>query len=176
MSGHNLFISRPKSGFQIPQIFDLGHPMRLMSIRYIFSREIEGFIEMERANLDMALTSLSYLCSRALDPELSNADLEMNLISGRYRLLGYFALHWPALTLPCARNTCWIHPRFSDLLTRVALDAMNYEFESDIDSPENSFQNGDLQRISPEGYKMLCAVFRFHLDDRSADWNLSNSK
>jgi hypothetical protein len=150
--------------------------MRLMSIRYIFSKDIEGSIEKERANLDMAITSLSYLCSTALDPELSDAELEMNLISGRYRLLGYFASHWPALTHYYTREARQISPRFSDLLTRVAIDARNDEFEDGIDSPENSFQNEDLQRISPEGHEMLCAVFRFHLDEKSADWNLSNSK
>jgi hypothetical protein len=150
--------------------------MRLMSIRYIFSKEIEGHIDTKQANFDMAITSLSYLCSRALDPELSNSDLEINLVSGRYRLLGYFAFNFPAIALPCVRETYWFRPKFSDLLTRVALDARNYEFESEIKFPESSFQNEDLQRISPEGYEMLCAVFQFHLDERSSDWNLSNSK
>lgn len=150
--------------------------MWLMSLRYIFSLEIGNFITTKSANYDLAITSLSYLCSRALDPELSDSDLEMNLISGRYRLLGYFAFHWPAMTLPYARETDYIIPEFSELLTRLALDARNYEFEGDTDSPENSFQNEDLQRISSEGYEMLCAGFQFHLNERSADWNLGNSK
>jgi hypothetical protein len=58
----------------------------------------------------------------------------------------------------------------------VALDAKNYEFDGDIDSLDNPFKNDDLQRRSPEGYEMLCAVFKFHLDERSADWNLGNGK
>jgi hypothetical protein len=152
--------------------------MRLTSIRYIFDAKIEGYIDAERANLDMAITSLSYLCSRSLDPELCNSDLEINLISGRYRLLGYFASHWPAITLPYARKTRWgrIDPRFSDLLTQVAIYVRNYVFKSDNNSPENAFENESLQRKSPEGYEILCAVFQFRLDERSADWNLSNSK
>jgi hypothetical protein len=150
--------------------------MRLMSIRYIFSKEIEGFITKEEANLDMARTSLSYLGSKALDPELSNADLEMNLLSGRYRLLGCFASHWPALTLSYTQGKYWSKYRIYNLLTRVTLDARNYEFECDMDSSESSFQNEELQRESSEGYEMLCGAFRFHLDTRSADWNLSNSK
>jgi len=130
-------------------------------------------METEEANLDMAITSLSYICSRALDPELSSADLEMNLISGRYRLLGYFAFHWSALTLPIIRQIgINFGYRFSNLLTRVALDAKNYEFDGDIDSLYSPFKNDELQRMSPESYEMLCSVFKFHLDERSADWNL----
>lgn len=144
-----------------------------MSTRFFFSIDIKDFIETEEANLDMAITSLFYLCSRALDPELSSADLEMNLVSGRYRLLGYFAFHWSALTLPVLRQ---VNFRFSDLLTRVALDAKNYEFDGDIGSLDSPFKSEILQRSSPEGYEMLCSVFKFHLDERSADWNLGNGK
>jgi hypothetical protein len=148
-----------------------------MSTRFFFSIDIKDFIETEEANLDMAKTSLSYLCSRALDPELSSADLEMNLISGRYRLLGYFAFHWSALTLPIIRQIGYnFNFRFSNLLTQVAVDAKNYEFDDDIGSLDSPFKNEELERISPEGYEMLCSVFKFHLDERSADWNLDNGK
>jgi hypothetical protein len=150
--------------------------MKLMNIRYVFSREIKDFIDIERASFDMMLISLSYLCSKALDPELSNADLEMNLISGKYRVLGYFASHWLALTLPYVREkTWWISHRFSNLLTRVAMSARNYEFEDNIESPDISLKNVKLERLSPEGYELLCTAFRFQLDERLADWNLSNS-
>jgi hypothetical protein len=148
-----------------------------MSTRFFFSKDIKDFIETEEANLDMAITSLSYLCSRALDPELSSADLEMNLMSGRYRLLGYFAFHWSAFTLPIIRQIGYRTDfRFSDLLTRLALDAKNYEFDGDIDPLDSSFKNEELQRRSPEGCEMLWSVLKFHLDERSADWNLGNGK
>jgi hypothetical protein len=150
--------------------------MKLINTRYVFSKEIKGFIDIKGANMDMILKSLSYLCSKTLDPEVSNADLEMNLMSGKYRMLEYFASHWLTLTLPYVREeTHRISCRFSNLLTHVALSARNYEFEDNVESPGISLKNKELERWSPEGFELLCAAFRFQLDKRLAEWNLSNS-
>jgi hypothetical protein len=147
-----------------------------MSIRYISSEEIKGSITSKEAKFDMALATLSYIRSSALDPELDNDQLEKNLTFGRYRLLEYFAFHWPGLTLAYAKKAYWIPHKFIKLLTRVAHDARNYEYEGDMDSLENIIQNKELQESSPEGYEILCAALQFHLDEKSADWNLGNSK
>lgn len=147
--------------------------MKLICIRYVFSDEIQGFISSSEAKLDMALATLSYLGSPILNAEISDDELKNNLLSGKYRLLEYFASHWLKIVLPLARKSSDYPPSFSKALTQAAEGGRSHKFQGGkLGSTAAFFQNTVLQRNSPDAYAMLRSALSFHRNENILDWSL----
>jgi hypothetical protein len=175
MSGRDLFTSQLRSKFKVPWFLCLQPTVKLTRRRYAFSKEMTGSIGIAQANRDMALTSLSYLCSETLYPELSDAELEKYLLSGRYRLLGYVTFHWTGLSSRYLRNSSKIDSRFAEMLDKVAQHSMNDQFEAGMDSQDTIGNNRNLQKLSSIARFVLGSACRFHDQGEFANWQWSTS-
>src|SRR5207248_11256396 len=98
-----------------------------------------NFVSFMQANLDLATTCLTYLCSDLFDPDLSDEDLEENILSGGYRLHSLAATQWAEFVRVCAimlRNQSPPHELIT-LLECFIIERGNTEYEGpNKDVPE----------------------------------------
>ncbi|KAH8897761.1 hypothetical protein GQ53DRAFT_637687 [Thozetella sp. PMI_491] len=151
---------------------------------YIFSRQINSYIDMAFANETLAFASVSYLCSGLLDLDSSDSKsyIRKNILAGNYRLLGYVAWYWAGLTMMAVRNKSQYNSidtsRFdilNALISRTASEVWNYDFEPDEESLKPKIEDCFLDCGSREGRDMLRAACRFRLDERQPDWTTTNA-
>src|SRR6266480_6596271 len=148
--------------------------MRLKGYRYIFSTEISNFIDKAKATEDLVMSFLAYLSSDVLDSEQDGEEIDEKILTGQYRLFQYASFYWPALLPPIESSGA--SRELEKLLDRAVENGRNYDFESDTGNSESLYKNEYLQRKLPQVYDMLCATFRFHLDDKRWEWNWGNSR
>jgi hypothetical protein len=145
-----------------------------MSRRYLFNKRNNNFVSLMQANLDLALTCLTYLSSDLFDPDLSDEDLEENILSGGYCLYGLAASQWAEFVRECAimlRNQTPPNELIT-LLECFIIERENIEYEGpNKDVPEPGGLNL-FKRGWPKLHTMLCRALKFRRSD-IGDWRLS---
>jgi hypothetical protein len=148
-----------------------------MGLRYLFNKQDNNFVSLMQANLDLATTCLTYLCSDLFDPDLSHEDLEENILSGGYRLHGLAASQWAEFVTVCAtmlRNQTPPNGLIT-LLECFIIERENIEYEG----PDNDVPKpGELNLFKkdwPKLHTMLCRALKFRQSD-IGDWRLSEGR
>lgn len=126
------------------------------------------------------------------DEEYDDKQIDSKILAGDYRLLQYAAMQWPAAVHPL------LHPpeaqngnkrqdvppqRIRKFLARLAKKALNDGFEeaegdevvvAEKDDKSHLFHSEYLARKEPQAHNMLCATYRFHVNDRRWFWSWAN--
>jgi hypothetical protein len=144
---------------------------------YVFSSQITDFIDKAEANYSLAKSSLTYLCSSIFNPDVSNEEIEDNILSGRYRLCWFVMSQWIALTKRCLDQSKDLsdYPDLQALLIRLALELKNYRFEGELTGHERDtavFRGLDSDGLQIS--RIIGGVLHFMHDERQADWNYTN--
>ncbi|KAI1122503.1 hypothetical protein F5Y10DRAFT_72272 [Nemania abortiva] len=137
---------------------------------YIFSPEIDSYIDRAKAVHNLASTLLAYLGSGVLDMDLDDEEIADNIVRGKYRLFEYAVFHWPTL-IHQLHGKRRIH---EDLLKRLVERGTNFEF-GNYETPTRHYRDEQVRKNMPQVYDMVCHTFQLHLDDRRWDWNWRNS-
>ena len=117
---------------------------------------------------------LAYLGSGVLDLELANEEIDEKILTGEYRLFQYASFYWPALVPPITGQED--SRDLERLLDRAVERGRNHDYEDDTENIDSRFKNEYLRGKLPDVYDVLCATFKFHLDNRRWEWKWDNSK
>ncbi|KIW92531.1 uncharacterized protein Z519_06378 [Cladophialophora bantiana CBS 173.52] len=85
---------------------------------YLFSPKIHGCIELAEATLSLAKCCVSYFCQRHHQSGLTDQDLEVNILSGLYRLQNFAAAMWLELV------ECYIDLNKQSQLPNALIDVL----------------------------------------------------
>ncbi|KAK6074241.1 NACHT domain protein [Seiridium cupressi] len=162
---------------------------------YIFSHEIQDYIEKSQANEDLLMALLAYLStdilcqsrsgigsqsslpattlSDILEPEIDDDEMDEKLLTGQYRLFQYASSYWPSLLRPVIDLAG--SPRLENLLVRAVDRGRNDEFENETGNPETVYRNDYLRSESPELYDTLNAAYGFRVNGKRWEWQWANS-
>ncbi|KAF3760334.1 hypothetical protein M406DRAFT_269589 [Cryphonectria parasitica EP155] len=141
---------------------------------YIVGRKLTDFMSKAEANYILAKSTLIYLCSGIFDQELSDKQLDENILAGRYRLHWFAFTQWIALTKSCIEESKDLsaYPDLRELLCRLVVDLSNSDFEGEVDLEDTIL--GDIESGWPDIVHMVCGVSQFRQDDSQADWDYTN--
>ncbi|KAK9780358.1 hypothetical protein SCAR479_02995 [Seiridium cardinale] len=140
---------------------------------YIFSHEIQDYIDKSQANEDLLMALLAYLSTDILEPEIDDDEMDEKLLTGQYRLFQYASSYWPSLLRPIIDLAG--SPRLENLLVRAVDRGRNDEFEHETGNPEAVYRNDYLHNKSPELYDTLNAAYRFRVNGKRWEWQWANS-
>lgn len=126
------------------------------------------------ANYSLTKSILIYLCSGIFDKSLSDEQLDVNILAGKYRLHWFAFTQWISLSRSCIAESKDLsaYPDLGELLFRLALELKNYLFESKV-----SLKDAILRQMEPdwpEIVHIVCGIMQFRQDDDQADWNYMN--
>ena len=104
---------------------------------------------------------------------LSDEEIQENILTGRYRLHWFATSQWIALTKRCVEKPkdLSVNTDLLNLLTQLAAELRNQNFIGQKDLKDVA-----IQSIStwPEISQIIGGVLQFRLDDRHTDWNFTN--
>jgi hypothetical protein len=127
-----------------------------------------------QANLDVATTCLTYLCSDLFDTDLSDEDFKENILSGGYSLHGFATSQWAGLVKGCLvmLQNQTLPNELTILLECLITEQENIDYEGlDKDVPEPGELNL-FKRNWPNLHTALCRALKFRQSD-IGDWRLS---
>ncbi|KAF5700224.1 nacht domain-containing protein [Fusarium mundagurra] len=102
---------------------------------YLLQHQKNKILDEGEALLEISTTCLAYLCSDCLDPDLSDDDLERNVISGAYRLLSFAHRQWAECLGLCTRHfRDELSPQFVPLLRHIMRDLENPDYNQDSET------------------------------------------
>lgn len=144
--------------------------------RYLFSPQIEGFLDQSDMLVELTKSCLGYLMEDHHEPDLSDTDTEKAIVMGLYPLHGYATRTWyelveGALALPKCDGLLDILERFS----RARLKEDSEEVEEP--APANIEPHIEmLKREKPTVYMLLRRVSQFDHLCQSSDFNMDNGE
>ncbi|KAI5458907.1 hypothetical protein BGZ63DRAFT_389893 [Mariannaea sp. PMI_226] len=141
---------------------------------YIFSKDIQSYIDQATATQELTSTFLAYLSLTIMDIDLDDEDINGNILTGKYRLFNYVSSFWPTLFHRASESRSGSDD-LKTLLERVLQRGRNHHFKSDTENSETFDENIYRRNTSPETLTMICKTFQFHLNDKRWDWNWDNS-
>ncbi len=126
-------------------------------------------------NEDLAATLVAYIASGVLQLDLSDEQIDMNLLAGRYRLFEYARSYWPPLlkSMELGKHTKLV----LKLLKILVKEGRNDAFDNDLlDIAEQPHDNNRYLRKKYEKVQnALHDTFRFLTNDDRWDWQWKNS-
>ncbi|KAF5986262.1 hypothetical protein FBULB1_2484 [Fusarium bulbicola] len=103
--------------------------------RYLLRHQKNKLLDDGEALLEISTTCLAYLCSECLDPDLSDDDIERNVISGAYRLLNFAQSQWAECLRLCTRHfRDELPPQLIPLLGHIMQDLANPYYSQDSET------------------------------------------
>ncbi|KAF4495971.1 nacht domain [Fusarium agapanthi] len=102
---------------------------------YLLRNQNNKLLDEGEALLEISTTCLAYLCSDCLDPDLSDDDIERNIISGAYRLLNFAHHQWAECLRLCTRHfRDDLPPQLVPLLGHIMQDLANPYYNQDSET------------------------------------------
>ncbi|KAF5643189.1 nacht domain protein [Fusarium sp. NRRL 52700] len=102
---------------------------------YLLRHQKNKLLDEREVLLEISTTCLAYLCSDCLDPDLSDDDIERNVISGAYRLLSFAHQQWAECLRLCTRHFRHeLPPQLVPLLSHIMQDLANPYYSQDSDT------------------------------------------
>ncbi|KAF5241930.1 hypothetical protein FANTH_8890 [Fusarium anthophilum] len=99
---------------------------------YLLQHQKNKILDEGEALLEISTTCLAYMCSECLDPDLSDDDIERNVISGAYRLLNFVHHQWAECLRLCTRHfRDQLPPQLIPLLGHIMQDLANPYYSQD---------------------------------------------
>ncbi|KAI0154181.1 hypothetical protein GGR57DRAFT_512483 [Xylariaceae sp. FL1272] len=142
---------------------------------YIFGQSIEGSVQEGDARYGLTMSILSYLSSGIFRPNVSDEQLQTDLLAGKYRLQSFASSQIAALVTRCARdsqNNTPVRARLNETLLRVFQELKNDNFERD--ESESVFLSPEIYWGDASISDTMGCIWRFRQDDRQSDWTFEN--
>ncbi|KAF4337213.1 NACHT domain protein [Fusarium beomiforme] len=140
---------------------------------YLFEHQKNKFLEKRQALLEISTTCLTYLCSEVLDPELSDEEMEQNIVLGSYRLLNFAHSQWAECLRICTNQFQYELPsQFIPLLDQISMERSNLYYDQDSDTNLNLWGLARFESAN-DACNMIsrCLDFRSMMNG-SYDWRL----
>jgi hypothetical protein len=116
-----------------------------------------------QANIDLAATCLTYLCSELFDLEIPDEDITEHILSGAYRLHDFAAFQWTKILKRVAKMLRG--PDTTEELIKSLERFVTTRYNMDYDDQsEEHLRPNDLQifnDMDPDLHRRLCAVAGF---------------
>lgn len=143
--------------------------------RYIFSAKIENHIEKSMVNESLAATLVAYLASGVLQLDLSDEQIDMNLLAGHYRLFEYARSYWPPLlkSMKLGKQTKLLLDLLKILVKKGRNDAFDNDSSDIAEQPHDN--NRYLRKHYEEVQIALHDTFRLLTNDDRWSWGWKNS-
>ncbi|SCN87403.1 uncharacterized protein FFNC_01767 [Fusarium fujikuroi] len=144
---------------------------------YIFNRNVSNSISLSETALDLAIRCLVYMCQDHHDPDLTEDELDANIIWGAYRLHHFSSCFW--LDLIYGYLTLSGSETIPDILTdqlRVLLETRSSDAYTQSDQFEGSLHPAicGLESQDPDLVEMLKGCAHFQTSSTTSDFRINN--
>jgi hypothetical protein len=161
--------------FVIRSLSDLTVRTVLNYNRYIFSKDIPGYIDLGVANTNLLMACLEHLSSSLFDDDQEEKEIQANILNGLYRFSSFATSQWPKLVM---QHALYNHgqPAERDLVKLVEkfLKAReNLTFHNDEDNILTKLDLEGLKKMWNVSYETLSRVLVFHFRSQQQEWRLS---
>lgn len=142
-------------------------------LRYLLRHQKNKLLDEKEALLEISTTCLTYLCSDLLDVDITDDDIEQNVISGAYRLLNFAHHQWAECLRLCTRNfRDELPPQLVHLLGHIIEDLANPYYNQDSDTNLGLWSLGRF-KSNLEEVKTISRSLEFRsIMATSYDWRL----
>ncbi|KAF5574950.1 Nacht domain protein [Fusarium subglutinans] len=132
---------------------------------YIFSTKIQSSINLSEMSLDLAIRCMVYMCQNHHDPELTDDEIDANILWGAYRLHHFSSSFWidlihQYLTLSGSETI----PDSLINQLRILLDTRSSDHYTQSDQPKDSIHSAilglEVQEPSLVGLLKSCTAFK----------------
>ncbi|KAH7186754.1 hypothetical protein BKA60DRAFT_602584 [Fusarium oxysporum] len=144
---------------------------------YIFSTKIQNSITLSEMALDLAIRCVVYMCQDHHDPDLTEDEIDANIIGGAYRLHHFSSSFWldlvhEYLTLSGSKT---IPDTLVDQL-RILLETRSSDHYTETDQSESSLHPAilGLEYQEPGLVEMLKGCTEFQTSLSKSDFQLNN--
>ncbi|RYC87009.1 hypothetical protein BFJ63_vAg10141 [Fusarium oxysporum f. sp. narcissi] len=144
---------------------------------YIFSTKIQNSITLSEMALDLAIRCVVYMCQGHHDPDLTEDEIDANIIWGAYRLHHFSSSFWldlihEYLTLSGSKT---IPDTLIDQL-RILLETRSSDHYTETDQRESSLHPAilGLKHQEPALVEMLKGCTEFQTSSSKSDFQLNN--
>lgn len=153
------------------------HYQGLTPIRYIFNGNIQNSISLSETALDLAIRCLVYMCQDHHDPDLTEDELDANIIWGAYRLHHFSSRFW--LDLIHGYLTLSGSETIPDTLTdqlRTLLETRSSDAYTQSDRFKGSLHPAirGLESQEPGLVEMLKGCANFQTSSTKSDFRINN--
>jgi hypothetical protein len=130
-----------------------------------------------QANLNLLMTSLTYLSLDLFELDIPDDEMEENVLSGAYRLHGFATSQWVGLVTQYAMLYEKQTPpdELVKQLDSVITERKNFEFEGQFEDNSNLTDLDLFKKRWPEMHAYLCSALKFQRQRDRADWRISES-
>lgn len=150
---------------QIPQM------LTLLPSRYLLGHP-NPFVNKGKAILDISATCLTYLCSDALDPRLTDEEMKQNLVLGHYRLLNFATSQWADCVRLCVHFQKEVPSQLTALVEELRNCRANWDYDQDLET-NLKFWGLLKSRAWPKAWEIVSRTLDFRrLLHGSYDWRL----
>ncbi|VZI19679.1 unnamed protein product [Fusarium fujikuroi] len=144
---------------------------------YIFNGNVPNSISLSETALDLAIRCLVYMCQDHHDPDLTEDELDANIIWGAYRLHDFSSRFW--LDLICRYLISSGSETVPDTLTdqlRVLLETRSSDAYTQSDQFEGSLHPAicDLESQDPDLVEMLKGCAHFQTSSTKSDFQINS--
>ncbi|CZR41601.1 uncharacterized protein FPRO_11190 [Fusarium proliferatum ET1] len=102
---------------------------------YLLRHQKNKFLDDGEALIEISTTCLAYLCSDLMDADISDDDIQRNLVSGAYRLLNFAHRQWAECLRLCTRHfRDELPPQLVPLLGHIMQELANPYYSEDFDT------------------------------------------
>ncbi|KAF5530924.1 nacht domain-containing protein [Fusarium mexicanum] len=147
---------------------------------YLLQHQKNKILDEGEALLEISTTCLAYLCSECLDPDLSDDDIERNVISGAYRLLNFAHHQWAECLRLCTRHfRDELPPQLVPLLGHIMQDLANSYYSQDsetnlglwsLDRFKSNLEEVEAISRNLDFRSIMATSFGWRLDEGDDGW------
>ncbi|KLO93164.1 uncharacterized protein LW93_6158 [Fusarium fujikuroi] len=140
---------------------------------YLLRNQKNKLLDEGEALIEISATCLAYLCSNLMDADISDDDIQRNLVSGAYRLLNFAHRQWAECLRLCTRHfRDELPPQLVPLLGHIMQELVNPYYSEDLDT-NLGFWSLDRFKSNLEEVKTISRSLDFRsLMATSYDWRL----
>ncbi|KAF4443329.1 NACHT nucleoside triphosphatase [Fusarium acutatum] len=147
---------------------------------YLLQYHKNKLLDEGEALLEISTTCLAYLCSDCLDPDLSDDDIERNVISGAYRLLNFSHHQWAECLRLCTRHfRDELPPQLVPLLGHIIQDIANPYYSQDSETNlrlwslnrfRSNLEEAEAISRSLDFRSIMATSYDWRLDEGDTSW------
>ncbi|CVL05439.1 uncharacterized protein FMAN_10739 [Fusarium mangiferae] len=148
---------------------------------YLLRHEKNKLFDEREALLEISTTCLAYLCSDLLDADISDDDIQRNLVSGAYRLLNFAHRQWAECLRLCTRHfRDELPPQLVPLLGHIMQELANPYYSEDLDTNLGLWSldrfKSNLEEVktisrSLDFRSLMATSYDWRLDEGEACWS-----
>ncbi|KAF5697667.1 NACHT domain-containing protein [Fusarium globosum] len=148
---------------------------------YLLRHQKSKLLDEGGALIEISTTCLAYLCSDLMDADISDDDIQRNLVSGAYRLLNFAHRQWAECLRLCTRHSRdELPPQLVPLLGHIMQELANPYYSEDLDTKLGLWSldrfKSNLEEIktisrSLDFRSLMATSYDWRLDEGEACWS-----